>query len=226
MELLVIGDVHGCYHTFKKLVEQHWDRERQVLVQLGDLVDRGNFSPETLLYAMELQRQHPDRVKLLKGNHEYEIVLYYREGNANWFRQCGEETIAQFERRSLQLGTYAGWMAALPLYYETEHVFISHAGVSLDASEPLLESHSSSVLWNRGPLKNLGKLQLIGHTPCGSGRAEYDDRSNTLNLDTGAYEPGGLSAAVINGEGKIERILYCPTEPVDVQRELPSSRAK
>lgn len=57
MELFVVGDVHGCFHTFTKLINEHWDREKQIFVQLGDLLDRGKFSPETILYAIELQKK-------------------------------------------------------------------------------------------------------------------------------------------------------------------------
>jgi len=33
MELLVVGDVHGCLHTFSKLIQEHWNRDKQVFVQ-------------------------------------------------------------------------------------------------------------------------------------------------------------------------------------------------
>jgi len=49
-------------------------------------------------------------------------------------------------------------------------------------------------LWNRGQLKNIGKLQIIGHTPCESGNAEFNRISSTLNIDTGVYRPVGLTA--------------------------------
>ncbi|SMF84480.1 serine/threonine protein phosphatase 1 [Paenibacillus uliginis N3/975] len=216
MELFVVGDVHGCFHTFNKLIDDHWNRDKQVLVQLGDLLDRGNFSPETILYAIELQKSNPDKVKFLKGNHEFEVIQHLNEGNENWFRQCGQETIKQFERKSLDLINYISWMESLPLYFETDNVFISHAGISLTAENPMEESHPESVLWTRGQLKNLGKLQIIGHTPCKSGRAELDKKSNTLNIDTGAYRHVGLSAVKVNGEGKIKEIVFVPTVSKDV----------
>ncbi|SCW62345.1 serine/threonine protein phosphatase 1 [Paenibacillus tianmuensis] len=216
MGLLVVGDVHGCFHTFTKLINEHWDSGKQILVQLGDLLDRGKFSPETILYAIELQKNNPDNVYFLKGNHEFEVIVHVEEGNENWLKQCGEETLKQFERKSLDLFNYIPWFKSLPLYYETDDVFISHAGISMTAENPFEESHPESVLWTRGQLKNIGKLQLIGHTPCKSGRAEFDNESNILNIDTGAYLPKGLTAVKINDEGKVAEIIFVPTLSVDV----------
>ncbi|MGM1045858.1 MAG: metallophosphoesterase family protein [Bacillota bacterium] len=214
--LLVVGDVHGCFHTFTKLINEHWNSDKQILVQLGDLLDRGKFSPETILYAIELQKINPDKVYFLEGNHEFEVTVYLEEGNENWYKQCGEETLKQFDRKSLNLVNYISWLKSLPLYYETEYAFISHAGISLIAENPFEESHPESVLWNRGKLKNIGKLQIIGHTPCKSGMAEFDNESNTLNIDTGAYRPIGLTAVIVNGEGKVDEIIFEPTLSIDV----------
>jgi len=220
MGLLVVGDVHGCFHTFTKLINEHWDSDKQILVQLGDLLDRGKFSPETILYAIELQENNPDNVTFLKGNHEFEAIVHAEEGNENWLKQCGETTLKQFERKSLDLFDYIPWLTSLPLYYETDDVFISHAGISMAAENPFEESHPESVLWTRGQLKNIGKLQIIGHTPCKSGRAEFDNKSNTLNIDTGAYSPRGLTAVKINDEGKVAEIIFVPTLSVDVTDRL------
>jgi hypothetical protein len=45
--ILVVGDVHGCYYTFRSLIAQYWRLPQdEILVQLGDLIDRGNYSPE------------------------------------------------------------------------------------------------------------------------------------------------------------------------------------
>jgi len=116
MELFVLGDVHGCFHTFRKLIEDHWDRDKQKLVQLGDLMDRGNLSPETILYAIELQKNNHDKVIFLKGNHEFEAIEYFHKGNENWYKQCGQKTIKQFERSSLELINYLSWMESLPIF--------------------------------------------------------------------------------------------------------------
>ncbi|MCP3775258.1 metallophosphoesterase [Paenibacillus sp. MZ04-78.2] len=52
MGLLVVGDVHGCFHTFTTLINEHWDSGKQILVQLGDLLDRGKFSKDIVRFIV------------------------------------------------------------------------------------------------------------------------------------------------------------------------------
>ncbi len=58
MNLLIIGDIHGCFNTFKTLLDKHWKSDAEILIQLGDLIDRGNFSAETLLLAHSLNQNN------------------------------------------------------------------------------------------------------------------------------------------------------------------------
>ncbi|QNP51115.1 metallophosphoesterase [Hymenobacter qilianensis] len=76
MNLFIVGDVHGCYFTFLELL-QHWNPAREMLIQVGDLVDRGNFSPETVAAAISLNLKHPKQTVFLKGNHEAGMLKYY-----------------------------------------------------------------------------------------------------------------------------------------------------
>lgn len=88
-ELLVIGDLHGCYSCLKaallqadffgKVERYHQDPTRHPamrLVLLGDYIDRGRFSYNGVLRAaMQLFLVAPEYVHLLRGNHEYYIEL-------------------------------------------------------------------------------------------------------------------------------------------------------
>lgn len=46
-KIFVIGDVHGCLHTLEKMLS-YWEKNTEQLIFVGDLIDRGNFSPETV----------------------------------------------------------------------------------------------------------------------------------------------------------------------------------
>lgn len=84
-ELIVLGDLHGCYGCLKAAVLQSNFIERATahrndpanhpdvkLVLLGDYLDRGRFGFEGVLRgALQLQVMFPDHVLLLRGNHEY-----------------------------------------------------------------------------------------------------------------------------------------------------------
>jgi hypothetical protein len=88
-ELLVLGDLHGCYSCLKAALLQvdffakaqaHADNPDKnppiYLVFLGDYIDRGKFSLSgTLRTAMQLYLKMPEHVFPLRGNHEYYVEL-------------------------------------------------------------------------------------------------------------------------------------------------------
>lgn len=84
-ELIVLGDLHGCYSCLKAAlmqsdflakVQAHADDPENHpdtrLVLLGDYIDRGRFSYDGILRAvMQLYVTVPHAVYILRGNHEY-----------------------------------------------------------------------------------------------------------------------------------------------------------
>ena len=88
-ELVVLGDLHGCYGCFKAALIQSDFVERArryqedpannadiVLVLLGDYLDRGRFGFEGVLRtALHLLVELPNHVVMLRGNHEYLMRL-------------------------------------------------------------------------------------------------------------------------------------------------------
>ena len=85
LELIVLGDLHGCYSCLKAALLQsrfierawahQWDPARYPdvkLVLLGDYIDRGRFSFDGVLRAaLQLFVTLPEHVILLRGNHEW-----------------------------------------------------------------------------------------------------------------------------------------------------------
>lgn len=68
-EVVFAGDIHGDLEATQKLLNTYW-RPQQYLIFLGDYVDRGPHSLETLQLLLALKLKYPDRVFLLQGNHE------------------------------------------------------------------------------------------------------------------------------------------------------------
>lgn len=220
MKLLVVGDVHGCLNTFEHLLKNHWDPESEILVQLGDLIDRGNFSPQTLLFAFELKKKFMNNTYFLKGNHEYELLKHMKEGpNLNWLRQCGEVTLRQFEIKGINTSSFLSWIEEMPLFWGNDHLLITHAGIASETDDPFNESNPNGVLWNRTPVKNISRLQIIGHTPCRSHKPEYDEQSDKWNIDSGVYMNYGLSAIKVTEIGEVLEVIQVPTLMDDVRPE-------
>lgn len=210
----IIGDVHGCLITFQEMVS-NWDPKSEVLIQLGDLIDRGSFSPQTIQYCMDLNDKYPENTIFLRGNHEQMMLDYFDDISTTWLTNGGRETMLQFNSSNFQPADVLPWLKKLPFYYETIHLYVSHAGISNAIDNPLNPRDPKGILWNRGPLKNIAKTQIIGHTPLNNGMPAYSIESNSWNIDTGAYRGICLSGMKFDENGKFLETISIPTKEQD-----------
>ena len=219
MNYFVIADVHGCLHTLREMLT-HWRATDETLVQLGDLVDRGNYSPETVELCRELSINFPDRTVFLQGNHDWGMAEHLGPNGpfAAWLRWGGRDTLQQYQQRQLYrdwLAPHATWLAARPLYWLEEHVLFSHAGFA-DVLDPLDPNSVDGVLWRRGPLRNVGMRQVVGHTPTDDGKVRYDRVANAIYLDTGAVFGHCLTGLRLSETGEVLETVVVDTHPEDI----------
>jgi len=214
MDYFIMGDIHGCYYTFLKLLKK-WNPESEFLILVGDLIDKGNFNTLVVKKCLELV-EHNTNCIVLKGNHEAEYIEYIKKGiNDNWTSQGGDKTLSDFKTNNSDLKKIANWFDKMPLFYETASMHISHAGVS--ATEfPYNESNPDGVLWNRSELKNLGKVQVHGHTPLHNNNALYNKNSNSWNIDSGACYGFGLTGIKLGEDATMLEIINIPTDNRDI----------
>lgn len=215
--LFIIGDVHGCYHSFLELLSS-WDPEKELLIQVGDLIDRGNYSPECLVLAKDISEKHPGRAVFLKGNHEQLMIDYLmgKDREDIWLLNGGTGTLKQFESLVGQTPeNWLPWLEEMPLKWENKHVIISHAGIAF-IPDPYDLHHPNGVLWNREPLRNVGKLQVIGHTPQTKGRATFHKSPPHWKIDTGAYRNMALTGLKLYFNGDFIQEINIPTLQADL----------
>ena len=222
LRIYAIGDIHGRLDLLNRLLSQvaeditQFPTIRPIYVFLGDYIDRGTSSRETVDRLIEHGASH--ECIFLKGNHELIAVacLSDRAKIDQWLRLGGMETLASygvapelFANRKQAAGTQLAFHNALPpahfrffgnlqVSFSCGDYFFVHAGAKPHV--PLSHQRESDLLWIRGEFLSsaydFGKIIVHGHTPS----LDIEVRPNRINIDTGAFATGRLTCLVLEGE--------------------------
>jgi len=224
----VVGDIHGCFHLLDALLERiGFDRDRDRLFSVGDLIDRGPASERALEFIA-----YP-WFHAIRGNHEQmlldglarhgQALTLWQSNGGDWFTGVAQDEYAtwieQFQALPLaaevvmQDGGRAGLAHAdCPDDWGTVQSGLVCGGVGNRLSETLLWSRQRagdverlaggrSAWWTRRPSVAVAGIDLVffGHTPI----PEPIACANTRWLDTGAFMGGRLTVAELAVDGRV-----------------------
>ena len=210
--LLAIGDIHGNWHRLLSLWPQIQYQEDDLLVFLGDYIDRGTHGAEVLQLVMELTEKRP-HIIALTGNHEAMMLHYFQNHSIRepmdlshgWLRSGGQPTFRGLRR--LYEADCGRYHAVLEFLLSLNHLaaagtdfIFTHAGFYPEQS---YEEQVDDMLWLRTEFYEdyASKPRvIIGHTPVQYFSSEHTApllfRNHILDCDTGSFLPDGRVSCI------------------------------
>ena len=236
MNIFAIGDIHGCLKQLITLQDKifnypQYNKEEDLLLYLGDYIDRGPSSKDVINHILQLQTEGIKSIFLM-GNHEQFMIdfLFNKINNlSNWIMNGADQTfksydieVAEFIKdgfeddnidklRNIFLSKltkgHVYFFKNLKLTYIMGDYLFVHAGINPEKS--LSEQNKMDFLWSRSDQffdKNFKfeKIIVHGHSP----EKEVINFPYRINVDTGSFFSGKLSCVCLNDKDKKREFIY------------------
>ncbi|OCG04719.1 bis(5'-nucleosyl)-tetraphosphatase (symmetrical) ApaH [Gilliamella sp. wkB112] len=123
MANLLIGDIHGCYDEFMRLLEKVKFSSSDTLWLTGDLVARGPNSLDVLRFV----KSNNDQIRLVLGNHDLHLLSIYAKVTPPQKKDNLTSVLAAHDYDELM-----NWLRKQPLIQIDEQLklIMTHAGIS------------------------------------------------------------------------------------------------
>jgi serine/threonine protein phosphatase 1 len=196
---IAIGDIHGHMPALDALLAALDVRPDDVVIPLGDVVDRGPDSKGVVACLLALEERCT--LRPVMGNHE-EMLLAAYQGLSDrrfWLKFGGREALASYGPSATVDDIpwkHREFLSRFAPYVETEtHIFV-HAGYM--PGLPMSRQPSEVLRWNEPDWAHLtphvsGKVVVAGHVRV---PPEILDLGFFRDIDTGCGFPGGCLTAL------------------------------
>jgi len=224
--VIAISDIHGSLKVFEQLLKKIEFSKKDLLILVGDMLEKGPQSLDTLHYIMELTKTH--QVYPLLGN--CDMVLYsvtqpeenerlkaYLLGKRSTIHEMYERLgktiddttdIVQLKKElSNHYLKELNWLKSLPHIITAGNYIFAHAGLK---SEVMSENTMQDVIHNDAFLNcrhQFTNTIVVGHMPVvlydskiSSCNPIFDRKKNIISIDGGNVikMDGQLNALIIN----------------------------
>ncbi|WP_425449104.1 metallophosphoesterase [Dethiothermospora halolimnae] len=227
--IIAISDIHGNLELFKRLLGEVNYTKEDILILVGDLIEKGENSLETLRYIIELSNNQ--QVYVATGNCDtlwedikYEIddenllryMLFRKNSILN--EMCDKLSIEVNEKSDINFiknqlienfTMELSYLEQLPHIIETEDYIFAHAGITTED----LEKNEVNEIVKRDAFMDEGlafsKYVVVGHWPTanyGKDRAccnpiiNKEQKIISIDGGNGIRSEGQLNALIIDGD--------------------------
>lgn len=201
---IAIGDIHGHARALESIINLISPEQNDLLVFLGDYVNRGPNSKGVLDLIIDLQRRC--QVVALKGNHELMMLDALQDPNlvGIWLDETtgGLATLQSYgSNKDLSVipVEHRDFLERLQPFYETDTHFFIHANylpMNQLNQQPPDVAFWTSIDESYPAKHHSGKIAVVGHTVQRDRRIIVDDY--LICIDTGCGFGGCLTAYDLN----------------------------
>ena len=236
MNIFSIGDIHGCLKQLASLHDKifnqfSFNKKNDLLVYLGDYIDRGPNSKDVINHILKLQKEKINSLFLM-GNHEQIMVdfVFNKINNLRYWLNLGADQtfksykieIAEFIKdgfeddkidrlRNVLLNELSNehihFLKNLRLSYSIGKYLFVHAGINPEKA--LKDQDKMDFLWSRSDQFfdkkfKFEKIVVHGHTP----EKEVVNFPYRINIDTGCFFSRKLSCVCLNHKNNERKFIY------------------
>jgi bis(5'-nucleosyl)-tetraphosphatase (symmetrical) len=133
----LIGDIQGCFDSLQKLLKKvAFSSDKDQLFFLGDVVNRGNKSLETLRFIKDLS----ENAQMVLGNHDFHLLACALGDKIPSNKDTFSDILNAKDK-----GELIDFLLQQPLVIEHENALLLHAGVPPNWDKNTLLSQSFMV---------------------------------------------------------------------------------